>query len=1648
MKKKMLSMAVLASLVFGSITPSFAAEPPAEPAQDAPAKPAVYAAEDLLLHYTFDQTEGTTVTDAAYQGKDGMLMGGGAWVPGRVGQALDLNGSDGYVKLPDGVLADQRSVTVAAWVNPESTPNWARVFDIGSSTDNYFFLALNDGTSVHMGLRSGSAVQSLSGAAFPSSDRWHHVAVTLEDKTAVIYINGIEVAKNTNLTITPADLGLSTANYIGKSQFNDPYYNGLIDDFRIYDRALSSDEVLEVIAENMTDEEAVAFASEWLDLKDTSEVTDYLALPSEGPLQTSITWASSHPAVIGTDGTVTRPQAGAGDATVTLTATIRKGAVAATETFEVTVWEQGAVAYTIHIDAANPAHEVSPTLYGLFYEDINYAGDGGLYAELVQNRSFEFGTPLYSWTEVRYGDAEGQVTAASEAPLNDKNHQYVQLQVTNPGDGFGIANSGYTGIALQQGEAYAFSVYARSSSGLSKPLRAELRGADETVYGACDISGITSDWKKFECTIESSATDPQAKLVVTAKDKAVVELDMVSLFPEKTWNNRKNGLRYDLAEMLDNMNPAFLRFPGGCIVEGGALDNHYRWKNTIGDIAERETQRNQWANNYYQSFGLGFHEYFQFSEDIGAEPLPIIYVGIISCNSNPPTVPLDELQPYIDHALDLIEYANGDAKTTEWGAVRAANGHPEPFNLKYLGVGNELWGEKYFERYKMFYDALKAEYPEIQLVFSAGAFPEDSAYRDAYNWLGPVGDGNEADLVDEHMYQSPEWMLNNVDRYDQFDRSGPKVFVGEYASHGVGKKNNVESALTEAAFMTGLERNSDIVAMAAYAPLFSRRPASFTQWTPDMIWFDEHRAFGTPNYYVQSMFMNHVGDQVLPMTLTKRNEDAVKGSILLGTWATQAEYDNIKVTANDGTVLYANDFSDPATLTDFASFNDNGRWTVEDGVLKQTYSDDDVRFLLQQGQQWTNYTLELDATKTGGNEGFLIGFGAQDPNNYYWFNLGGWNNTQTVIEKAVGGAKTTVSNVLSHSIETGKTYKVKIVVEGARIRAYLDGELLFDLNEGAYAGPLYSSTTIEEETGEIIVKVVNVSGNAQLSEVRVNGAEQIASEATVIELTGAALTDENSFEQPDHVSTVEKTASGFGPTFTYEFPAYSVTILRLRTTEAPLIQSMEQVNVGTKVGIAPNLPAHVKVTKTDGTTENAAVQWKPMDAEQWASRGVFEVEGTVAGTTLEAKALVTVTPQSSGGPNHDDDDDDDDDSGSSGDSGGSDSSSGGGSGTVQQPAAVKVVDGFAVVEWSSADFRSALQSASNGRLTIRAQTDAETNGFKLVVPAQALADAKSDGLQQIVIVSGHMTFTMTPDAFFSSENTAGNLELRVEQADVSGYSEQVQQRVGTRPVYKFHAQVNGSSVSKFNGMKAVKVELPYTQRPGELSSQIVVLHLAENGSMETIKNGVYHSASSTVAFYPSHFSVYAVGYAEVDFMDLERAPWAKQSIYGLAARGMVKGVGEARFEPDRNVTRAEFITMLMQAFDLTGESAGGNSRFSDVNANAWYADAITAAEKLGISKGKTDGSFGVNDPITRQEMAAMVDRLLKTQDQQWAAARTSVPPFADQSDFAAYAADDIQRLKAAEILNGLGDGRFGPSETTTRAQAAVVVFKAWMTQQK
>ena len=538
--------------------------------------------------------------------------------------------------------------------------------------------------------------------------------------------------------------------------------------------------------------------------------------------------------------------------------------------------------HSLDLDGASTNIKIQPTMYGIFFEDINFAADGGLYAELIKNRSFEFDEPLTGWKQPNTKTLSSNLDSGFLTIITDKsktNKNYARITVSNHKN-YSLENEGFRGIGLHQGENYDLTFNVENISGNISAVTMSLMDENGFVISSASTIIKGKGWQKYVAVLAPSKTIEKAKLQITFTGNGVVNMDMISLFPQNTWKGRKGGLRKDLVQKLYDLQPGFLRFPGGCIVEGRTLAERYQWKKTIGKVEDRENLINKWNNgfshrltpDYWQSFGLGFFEYFQLAEDLGAEPLPILSCGMACQFNTAELVKMEDLNPYVQDALDLIEFANGESNT-KWGGIRSEMGHPKPFNMKFIGVGNEQWGEDYIERYKVFEKAIHAKYPDIKIISGSGPSPDGEFFEYGWKELKKLN----AQIVDEHYYNSPEWFMKNAGRYDKYDRSGSKVFAGEYAAQSVGvvkpdNKNSWLTALSEAAFMTGLERNADVVTMTSYAPLFAH--ADGWQWTPDLIWFNNLKSYATPNYYVQKLFSNNKGTDLIKIS---ENGNPLKG---------------------------------------------------------------------------------------------------------------------------------------------------------------------------------------------------------------------------------------------------------------------------------------------------------------------------------------------------------------------------------------------------------------------------------------------------------------------------------------------------------------------------------------------------------------------------------------------------------------------------------------------------------------------------------------------------------------------------------------------------------------------------------------------------
>lgn len=794
---------------------------------------------------------------------------------------------------------------------------------------------------------------------------------------------------------------------------------------------------------------------------------------------------------------------------------------------------EDATDYAITVDPAAKGAKIDDTMYGVFFEDINRAADGGLYAELVQNRSFEYSTddnrsytPLTSWTV----DGTGQVVN-DDGRLNARNRNYLSL-----GAGSTVTNAGYnTGVHVEEGKRYDFSVWARAESGTT--LTVSLQDTDGSLATARQVAA-KGGWAKYKATFTAGRTSSNGRLTVASS--AAAALDMVSLFPRDTYKHQTNGLRKDLAEKIAALHPGFVRFPGGCLVNTGSMQDYseasgyqrkrsYQWKDTIGPVEERATNSNFWG--YNQSYGIGYYEYFRLSEDIGAMPLPVVPALVTGCGQNKAVDDEALLKRHIQDTLDLIEFANGPVTST-WGKKRAQMGHPKPFHLTHIEVGNEEnLPVEFFARFKEFRAAIAAKYPDITVISNSG--PDDAGSTFDTAWQ--LNKDAKVDMVDEHYYNSTQWFLQNNDRYDSYDRSGPKVFLGEYASWG----NAFKNGLAEAAFMTGLERNADVVKLASYAPLFANE--DYVQWQPDLVWFNNHAAWNSANYEVQKLFMTNVGDRVVPSTATGTPSltGPITGAVGLSTWATTAAYDDVKVTDADGNSLLTDDFSGDASKW---THTGGGSWSVQDGQYVQTDVAAENTMVSAGDTGWHDYDLKVKATKKSGKEGFLVAFGVKDTGNYYWWNLGGWNNTQSAVEQAVDGGKSTLISKAG-SVETGRAYDIDIKVRGRQVTLYLDGQEWGSFTDDKPAEPFRQVVTKDKKTGDLIVKVVNAQSTAARTAIDLGGAK-VASKARVTTLTADPNAVNSETETP--VTPVKSTFDGVADRFTYTFPANSVTFLRIK----------------------------------------------------------------------------------------------------------------------------------------------------------------------------------------------------------------------------------------------------------------------------------------------------------------------------------------------------------------------------------------------------------------------------------------------------------------------------------------------------------------------
>lgn len=770
--------------------------------------------------------------------------------------------------------------------------------------------------------------------------------------------------------------------------------------------------------------------------------------------------------------------------------------------------------------------------FGVLYEDISHTADGGLYAEMVQNRSFEFDivdnpsyTPLTAWKKVERGGSMAQIHVDSSKPLNDRNTHYLTLNVSTYGEGGGFLNEGYnSGFYFQKDEEYYFSCWYRLNGRLT-PKRhngsygeMDIRFENDTAEKCFSQAAFIPEaggWKYIELVMKSSGNCENGRLVITSKEPVLIDFDMVSVFPKHTFKERRNGLRRDIAQMIADLKPKFVRFPGGCVVHWGSLDadkrdSMYRWKNTIGKIEERPTRK---TRNYNQSNGLGFYELFQFCEDIGAEPLPTIAGGY-----DPHTlvaVPMENMEEWIDEALDLIEFANGSADTY-WGSKRVEMGHIEPFHLKYLCIGNEEVGEAFFDRYRVMIKAIREKHPEIKIIGTAGGGSEGQMYDDAYK----VAYETKTDVIDEHFYQCPEWMLVNADRY--FHRKNDiDVLISEYSS----RDNELYNALSEAALMTGFEK-APCVKMAAYAPLLCN--ADYLNWYPNLIWYDNHRIYGSESYYVQQMFSVFQGREVLK-TEDDFSEISAEQPLLNGKIAFSTKGGRMQIC---DIVLENSETGERMAAKDMTISSDNEYVDLFDC-------------------QWTDYKISFTFVKMdedmldtlAGKQNIAVEFAKRDQGNKLVCDIGSWQRTISLNGMADGAE--CLLGISEFIMQCFKSYKVVIHVKGNNVKVFIDGVKYQDrsVKSPDEKKPLYYSAV--NDNGTVILKVVNVT--EKTAEVNVDlyngGYDQI----DFYQLSGSRH-DKNSFENPNKIIPV-KLGNRISNDKEFVFPPYSMNVICFRKGE-------------------------------------------------------------------------------------------------------------------------------------------------------------------------------------------------------------------------------------------------------------------------------------------------------------------------------------------------------------------------------------------------------------------------------------------------------------------------------------------------------------------
>lgn len=817
---------------------------------------------------------------------------------------------------------------------------------------------------------------------------------------------------------------------------------------------------------------------------------------------------------------------------------------------------------SITLDLTRPGARIPSSLYGVFFEEISHAGDGGLYAEMVQNRGFEesrvppvcrvvngelvpprtehYATgrvsnwtmpfpdkgPWPSWSIETTGGSVAKASLVTESPLSEAQPHSLKLEITKAGAAGRAAaiNEGYWGIAVRKGERYRLRFFTRTQ-GLAGPITATIEGSDGAVLARSTFKAKAgSGWREYRSTLTASSTEPKGRLALSFGGTGTVWLDFVSLFPERTFKRRENGLREDLARMVADLKPAFIRWPGGCFTEGVCVGTEPDWKTSLGPVEQRPGTYSVWG--YWSTDGFGYHEFLQYCEDIGAAAMYVASTGL-SCEFRSGTYrPDSDLPAIIQNNLDAIEYAIGPT-SSRWGALRAKYGHPTPFPLKYLEIGNEQHGPLYLSRYRAIAAAVKAKYPQIQVILNMGIIGLDRrAIREAAS----------VDLADEHSYRGAGWALRNWDYFDRYPREpGYKLYVGEWATNGGVGRGNFNATLSDAVYMLGMERNADLVSLSSYAPLLEN--VNRADWNVNLIHYDAARSYGRASYHLLKLFADNRPDVNLPTHVsapTSQSGERLAGSIGLGTWNTAAEYRDLRVESG-GKTVYAPDFSHGAE----GWTPRESEWEAKAGVYRQ--KEERVGWTYFRPETWSDVTISLKARKLSGREGFMVVFHHQgeppDPETTATWNIGGWNNTQHAIQ--LNGDM--IGAPVPGRIDTGRWYDIRIEARGQRVRCFLDGKQIHDVDLGP-SQTVFALGGRDEKSGETVLKVVNARAQAAPLALRITGGAA-PSRAETLTLSSPDLNAENSFAEPERIVPVRGSAD---LTRSYSFPANSITVLRWR----------------------------------------------------------------------------------------------------------------------------------------------------------------------------------------------------------------------------------------------------------------------------------------------------------------------------------------------------------------------------------------------------------------------------------------------------------------------------------------------------------------------